>query len=467
MKNSFIKMLGVLFSVFVLCISCSGYNYFADARIFLPDAGGRSVQANGEYEKSDISKYSVVIVYEDSEGKSVPILDDFYEGGDEILLKNLDASFLYNIKIVALTEAGKEVAVGRKDFTLAPGRANNVSVSLKFINQNKPKTSYIPKNIRTIAGSGEAIVKSYYEFSKAMEDSSINTVILGADIKLSDWNPIDFAESKVLDGNGYIIALEDPGVGHMYPYYETCLDDNVYYIYTSLFKKNNGTVKNLKVEGNICPGTETNSIGNRVSFGGLAIENYGLILNCECSVEFMYTDPGIIKPCGGIAYENKGEIVNSVYSGYIYVTYNAEYNAGRDNDYGAVGGIAGYNSGKIFNCLCTGELREFASGGDEKFVKEGGIAGSLNKAGGRSCEISNCFFLVNDPNIFNPSSGRYFYCHNGRGDNSFVCTGGYFTSVGFKVSWVNASGQENETVYEALNRIAESHNGSEYEMNRW
>lgn len=178
----------------------------------------------------------------------------------------------------------------------------------------------------------------------------------------------------------------------------------------------------------------------------------------------LYNASEAIKPCGGIVYENKGEIVNSVYSGRISVSYEEDTEIDNGIADGTVGGIAGYNSGKIYNCVSVANLNVVIGQGEEHiFKKEGGIVGSLNVTEGRNCMISNCYFIVNNIDEFDYESGRYFYCHNGSSKNPLALSA-YFTSVDSSVIWADADVRD-LSVYEALNSVVNK--DSCYGMNRW
>lgn len=128
--------------------------------------------------------------------------------------------------------------------------------------------------------------------------------------------------------------------------------------FQGLFGYNKGTIKNLKVDGNI---TSTDTI-----IGGIAGENFGEILNCISDV--IVTGGKVV---GGIAGDNNRNIMNCINSNKIEGT-------AVDAIDGYIGGIAGWNRGRI-----------------EKSQNDGNVISKSNCTGGISGSnfqtINSCF----------------------------------------------------------------------------
>lgn len=154
------------------------------------------------------------------------------------------------------------------------------------------------------------------------------TVVLQADISLKDVESFSIPTfGGTFDGNGYSIT-------------GFSITGNYSEIGFFGVLQETAVVRNLKLEGNVCP------TGDAVGVGGIAGINYGSILNCSYT-GYVAGDDNV----GGIAgvNEKSGEIrrcqANAVVSGNH-----------------STGGIAGINNGVLNNCKNAGDINtQFAS----------------------------------------------------------------------------------------------------------
>lgn len=154
------------------------------------------------------------------------------------------------------------------------------------------------------------------------------TVVLQADISLKDVESFSIPTfGGIFDGNGYsITGFSIIGNYSSIGFFGVLQEDAV--------------VRNLKIEGSVCP------TGDAAEVGGIAGINYGSILNCSYT-GYVAGDDNI----GGIAGINEtgGEIkrcqANAVVSGNH-----------------STGGIAGVNHGVLNNCKNAGDINTQTAG---------------------------------------------------------------------------------------------------------
>lgn len=158
-------------------------------------------------------------------------------------------------------------------------------------------------------------------------------------------------------------------------------DENV-----GLFAENKGTIKNLKVSGNIISGRTSSQPTSNYAIGGIAGSNAGTIENCTNAIDFTFTSnvpySGKTITVGGIA---------GIYSGYNY-KINRCVNLGNFtfaspyfyNESVTAGGIVG--SASVTNCYNRGNISfaENTSSYTTTGYRVGGIAGY-------SSDIKNCY----------------------------------------------------------------------------
>lgn len=269
-------------------------------------------------------------------------------------------------------------------------------------------------NFTASAAGGDGTATSPYEISNLDDLNNFATDVNNGTFtnvyaKLTDsfsvdtnWTPIGNETHKftgVFDGNGKTITFNNITV------------DNGY---VGLFGINEGTIKNVTVEGSISSSTE------KAFVGGVAGLNRGTITNCENNATINTT--GVNSYAGGIAgvmqngtiesCKNTGAITVTVsnnsssdvtdheasaggivafnYNGTVKKCENTSTATIKNNEtYGYTGGIVGNNDGTINNCLNGGTVSNTDNNGAQY---AGGIAGNLftNNGTGSTATISNC-----------------------------------------------------------------------------
>lgn len=165
--------------------------------------------------------------------------------------------------------------------------------------------------------------------------------------------------------------------------------------------KSDGIVKNL-ISSTSHHISESN-VANSLAVGGIADKNYGLIKSCAYtgSADMGYSDPQAVEGStaimGGIAASNYGTIESCYNRGNLDVYDNsADYGLCHDSLW--VGGIAGYNEGKIIDAFNLYDLIYKTKGlsnavnAEGKDVAVGNIVGYWN-----SGELIKTYGIVGDP----------------------------------------------------------------------
>ena len=275
---------------------------------------------------------------------------------------------------------------------------------------------------------------SYIYTVEQLENISLDgAYILATDIDLQgvEWEPIGKQEAFVgyFNGNGksisnFIITSRDAG----------------------FFAYNSGTIENVRLEdfdiksysGRYCAGgivayndgllancyangrvVSDNYVGGLVGInrgeiylcsstcstngnnvGGVAGYNEGVIVNCYATTGLVGYNDGKISNCysgglaksginmgGLVAYNTEnGEIFDSYASAYT-PTYYGRSGIDKFIRYG-IGGLVGYNKGRISSCYSTGDITIYLSINDSE-ANIGGLVG-YNEEG----EISDCYSIV-------------------------------------------------------------------------
>ena len=178
---------------------------------------------------------------------------------------------------------------------------------------------------------------------------------------------------------------------------DTTADKQTIYLYTGLFKTNNGTIKNLNFNANIYerlminPDTSKDFDGYDYS-GGLVSENNGKIINCSVSgaMEARHTvrtncfvnRPTLYGYVGIIAAVNNGVITGTYNKAALSTSSNNRKNActrtGTIKLY--VGGIVGTNNGYISDTYNNNTINSEGSIADKycpSYFRIGGIVGDF------------------------------------------------------------------------------------------
>lgn len=127
-----------------------------------------------------------------------------------------------------------------------------------------------------------------------------------------------------------------------------------------LFGYNEGTIKNLTVNG---------TINNTESSAGIVYTNTGTIENCVNNVNI---NNGTISKAAGIAYLNNGLIRKCINNGNVLASKTAEISI--------FGGIVGINKGSIDKCINTGIIEGYNATAGISGHNHGKIKECINKA---------------------------------------------------------------------------------------
>ena len=212
--------------------------------------------------------------------------------------------------------------------------------------------------------------KELWDFSYALSQNTpgyanANVSLEGdIDVAISSWVPIGTHEAPAMDpiaftgtfdGNGHTInninIIDEDKPNHPSP--DPGLDAYPSSADVGLFARldSGGTVKNLKVTGNVSSGRKADNMG-----GIVGANNGGTVTNCTFVSGGV--SGGIAINVGGIVGLNSGSVTDCTFSGGI---------SGSDD----VGGVVGDNSGSVTNCTNTSGF--IISGSGNNF---GGVVGS-------------------------------------------------------------------------------------------
>jgi hypothetical protein len=189
--------------------------------------------------------------------------------------------------------------------------------------------------------------------------------ILMNDLTVENWTPIGKNRNQytgTFDGNGYTITIL--GFNNQA---DSVVARNINArISVGLFSINKGTIKNLRVKGDL---SYDSGVGD-LFIGAVAGRNYGKIINCVSEANIQARGGKYTKG-RGFGYMMLGGMTNSIVTEL-------------DGAFG--GGIVGLNSGSVINCYATGDIAVSGEG----FKGSGGIVGrnSIDDNGG---EIANCY----------------------------------------------------------------------------
>ncbi len=181
----------------------------------------------------------------------------------------------------------------------------------------------------------------------------------------------------------------------------TVVEKELTYLHAGLFNTNNGTIKNLNLNGTTYERSEINPDTSRdynvyAYTGGIVTENNGKISNCSVAVatEARHTvrtncfvnRPTLFGYVGGVAAINNGVITGSYNKGALATSSNNRKNActytGTIKLY--VGGLAGVNNGYVSDSYNNNTI---SSDGSVKtkyclsYFRIGGIVGDFTKGG--------------------------------------------------------------------------------------
>ena len=221
--------------------------------------------------------------------------------------------------------------------------------------------------------------KELWDFSYALSQNTpgyanANVSLEGdIDVAISSWVPIGTHEAPAMDPIAFTGTFD--GNGHTIKnihivdrtYNPTPAGDYRSSADVGLFARldSGGTVKNLKVTGNVSSGRKADNMG-----GIVGANNGGTVTNCTFVSGGV--SGGIAINVGGIVGLNSGSVTDCTFSGGI---------SGSDD----VGGVVGDNSGSVTNCTNTSGF--IISGSGNNF---GGVVGN-NSGTVENCSNSGSF----------------------------------------------------------------------------
>lgn len=166
------------------------------------------------------------------------------------------------------------------------------------------------------------------------------TVVLQADVTAT--TPLK-AFSGIFDGNGHTITADNIQTANK--------------MYAGVFNKNNGTIRNLRVDG---------SVSGKMYCAAICAYNNGTIDSCVNEAAGTFAGSYV----GGIAGFNKGTVSNCINRGTITCSATSGY----------CGGMVGSNGGTVENCYNIGTVGGTSS-------KAFPVVGASTKT------VTNCYYL--------------------------------------------------------------------------
>ncbi len=275
--------------------------------------------------------------------------------------------------------------------------------------------SVISSDLTVYAKWIESTPISTAEELMAIRNNPSGNYYLTGDINLNGavWTPID-TFSGTLDGKGYKIknfAIHTPS--YITPY--------------GFIRTNNGTIQNITFADctfNVSATTPERA-GKGASLGVFVGLNNGKIYNCclesgAISVSFTInyaSKNGEIVALGSICGKNSGHVVGC--SSSVSITFSllhtSDYGAWDDDDgTGMLGGVVGWNTGKVSTCCYEGVLTYSARIYTEKSLDGnkigalGGIVGQSNSNATVSDSFANVTITASTSNTENDNNHKLY-----------------------------------------------------------
>ncbi|MBP3345354.1 MAG: hypothetical protein J6K97_04040, partial [Clostridia bacterium] len=341
--------------------------------------------------------------------------------------EHTDSSETYQIKGTRAASAPVEIII--KTYLYAGGVESTIETRVKI-------------KVETFSDPDLPLpIRSEADFLALGEGSTgPNDYILETDLVLEDYTPFDTSNIRSLDGNGYTIYIKSFKIEESGPLNLALFKTVTKLTVTNTNPAEQTTLKNLRV--NYYNGGQVIvDISNHkeIYMAGIAIENSGVITNCE--VVSYYTD-GLLEEPGNntLGVTRKGLKLNSLPKG-TKEGFNLSYRNGANvseesfiaDNSGITSQIAGFvlrNNGSITNSrvggdsvmlfkdnteLASGQAREFITKdlGVFNIVGQGDISGFVLSNNGH---IASSF--VKNIDIQNNSAATKFYTAGFVGQNS-------------------------------------------------
>ena len=276
-----------------------------------------------------------------------------------------------------------------------------------------PSASDFPK----ITASSSADMVKLGEWIKSGSDLEGITITLADDLDLTgcadfDCMGVTKADAKNGDIQGNAFKGVFDGAGHSMTLAITPTDPQP----MGLFWQNDGTIMNLT----IMQYSSTGQVGSKqdlnLSRGGVICSvNNGTIKNCIVNARVTSWS---VAEIAGIARENSssGKIVNCIVTGNIKMNCDAAEKKWRD-DYGKSSGIAAVNRGSIENCVYTGKITTKKVTDNPTYLSN--ISGAISAYTEGS--IANCYWLKDNIDEGGTAVNRIAYINKESGGYGKIC----------------------------------------------
>ena len=258
--------------------------------------------------------------------------------------EKFDTSLSYNSDNLALFTEKQTAAETLLSLLFENGKATDANKSDKQADINKTaaelKDSYSGDKMTVEISTQEALTNFLTKAGNGIKGKLLN------DLTLTGYETVS-SFSGELDGNGYAIILDST--------------------YKGLVKTNNGTIRNLNVQG-----------AELVSVSAICGRNCGLIENCHNASNFSNDANNNVKQKGALCNINDtiGVILNCYNTGKLSGTY--------------VGGICGTNLGLVENCFNTGLIDAESNAGGIAWRNHNDVD-KKDTLNAKSGTIRNCY----------------------------------------------------------------------------
>ena len=285
------------------------------------------------------------------------------------------------------------------------------SIAISYLT-SAPSASDFPK----ITASSSADMVKLGEWIKSGSDLEGITITLADDLDLTGCADFDCMGVTKADTTGDIQGNAFKGVfdgaGHSITLAITPTDPQP----MGLFWQNDGTIMNVTIKQYSSDGQVGSKQDLNLSRGGVICSvNNGTIKNCIVNARVTSWS---VAEIAGIARENSssGKIVNCIVTGNIKMNCDAAEKKWRD-DYGKSSGIAAVNRGSIENCVYTGKITTKKVTDDATYLSN--ISGAISAYTEGS--IANCYWLKDCIDEGGTAVNRIAYINKESGGYGKIC----------------------------------------------
>ena len=286
------------------------------------------------------------------------------------------------------------------------------SIAISYLT-SAPSASDFPK----ITASSSADMVKLGEWIKSGSDLEGITITLADDLDLTgcadfDCMGVTKADAKNGDIQGNAFKGVFDGAGHSMTLAITPTDPQP----MGLFWQNDGTIMNVTIKQYSSDGQVGSKQDLNLSRGGVICSvNNGTIKNCIVNARVTSWS---VAEIAGIARENSssGKIVNCIVTGNIKMNCDAAEKKWRD-DYGKSSGIAAVNRGSIENCVYTGKITTKKVTDNPTYLSN--ISGAISAYTEGS--IANCYWLKDNIDEGGTAVNRIAYINKESGGYGKIC----------------------------------------------